>query len=103
MLYCVLCCAVLSCAVLCNQLIKALATKCHALIILSREEGTSSESTGADAFQSTYKELTKWEDLGKSDTNWELLVHKHNQAQRYVSLFMAINNDFLSIIAIHCY
>jgi hypothetical protein len=70
------------------QLIKALAAKCHA-VILSRGSRKDEEKEGTEVddgalFQATYKELSKWEDLEKSDTNWELVVHKNNQASRSV-------------------
>jgi hypothetical protein len=89
-------------------LIKALAVKCHALIIASDSNSTLTDPiatagsttvtgtiTTADLFQSTYKELCKWEDLEKSDTNWELVVYKNNQANR--------SFHTLPLNYIHCY
>lgn len=65
------------------QLIKALAAKCHALV-LSDQVGISDDSSiTGDAFLSTFKELSKWEDVETSDTNWELVVYKHHLAKRY--------------------
>lgn len=81
-------------------MIKALACKCHALILSSNmnkikedveEEkvevtgtatGTGADVNAADSFLSTYKELSKWENIEKSDTNWELAVHKNNLSKR---------------------
>ena len=42
----------------------------------------SPDANPGDEFLTTYKELSKWENLEKSDTNWELVVHKNNQAKR---------------------
>jgi hypothetical protein len=65
-------------------LIKALASKCQACILSTDvKSDDSSSSADGDMFQATYKELSKWEDVEKSDANWELLVHKHNQAKRW--------------------
>ena len=64
-------------------MIKALATKCHALILSNAlSQNVAAASEHAESFQSCYKELSKWEDLEKSDANWELVVHKNNTAKR---------------------
>lgn len=71
----------------------ALASKCRALILSSnmkkqtpKEDSSNAnvEESGAydDVFHATFKELSKWENLEKSDTNWELVVHKNNLTKR---------------------
>mmetsp|Transcript_19090 Transcript_19090/g.31942 ORF Transcript_19090/g.31942 Transcript_19090/m.31942 type:complete len:1345 (-) Transcript_19090:227-4261(-) len=66
-----------------NQLIKALATKCRAIIAYGEMNNSHENSHFGELYQATYKELSKWEDVEKSDTNWELVVHKNKAANRY--------------------
>lgn len=66
----------------CTQLIEALTAKCHA-IILSDDASNATTGKCGDMFESTYKELSKWEDLNSSDSSWELVVHRNNQSERY--------------------